>query len=349
MATPLVAAVYALVGQVRGTFDPTILGNLLTSTANANLWNDGSTTYGVLAPVPQQGPGLVQAYDAAFATTLLSTQSISFNDSAHFVPNATFSIENTGSESVSYTIGHAAALTVYTFDEDGDDYPAFFPNPTADAVATLAFSETTVELAAGSTAEITVSPTPPAGLDETLLPVYSGYITINGTSGESLTIPYLGVVGSMYDQVVIDPVYDFLTNYSSDGSPVAANTTFVVPYPTLAEAESPSADIGYPAVLVQLDVGTAVIRVDVVPLDSSYTNTTEVLGSEIAGSVYGFPATYQPRLYFFSAFTGLLADGTIVPEGQYQLVAKALRIFGDPSDVNDYDVVELVPFTLLYE
>ncbi|KAG8157877.1 hypothetical protein KVR01_012149 [Diaporthe batatas] len=350
MAAPQVAAIYALVGQVRGTFDPTILGNVITNTAKAASWNDGTATYGALAPVAQQGPGLIQAYDAAFSTTLLSVGSISFNDTEHFVDSYAFAIENTGSSSVTYTLSNVPALTAYTLAEPAS-WPAAFPNPLTDAAASLAFSESTIEIPAGSSANITVSATIPAGLEADLLPVYSGYIAINGTNGDNLTIPYLGVAGSMYNATNLDPTWTYLTTYSDPALDfVSPNTTFTVPYPTLAEAENPDFNTAYPAATYQLDLGARIVRVDVVPLSSAYNGTTtEVLGTTIAGSVYGYPVTYLPRYYYVAPFTGLLADGTVVAPGQYQLVVKTLRIFGDPDVAEDYITIETVPFTLAYQ
>lgn len=350
MATPQIAAIYALVGQVRGTFDPEELRNLLTTTAKANLWNDGATTYGALAPVPQQGPGLVQAYDAAFATTLITPASVSFNDTDHFLESFDLQIANTGSEAVTYTIGHVAALTVYTLDADGDDYPAYFPNPTSDAAATLSFSTTSLEVAAGATANVTVSPTAPGGLDVARLPVYSGYITVNATAGASFAVPYLGVAGSLHDATNLDPVYTYLTSYSdATYSPAAANATFTVPPPTLAAAEAPASDVAYPTALYQLDLGAALVRVDVVPLSSGVGNTTTtVLGVEIAGSVYGYPQPWLSRFAYTAPFTGLLDDGSTVAEGQYELLVRALKLYGDPASEDDYTSISTVPFTLTY-
>lgn len=350
MATPLVAAIYALVGQARGTFNPEALRNVLAITGVANLWNDGTTTHDVLAPVPQQGPGLIQAYNAAFTTTLLTPESISFNDTDHFLESFDFQIQNTGTDSVTYAIGQTAALTVYTLD-GSDAYPAYFPNPSSDAAARLSFSSSSVEIAAASTANITVVLTQPEGLDATRLPVYSGYITVNATDGSNYTIPYLGVSGSMHNATNLDPAYTYLTSYDdATYGPSAANTTFTVPYPTLAEAESPSANVSYPTALYQTDLGSALVRVDVVPLSAEYTgNTTTVLGTNIAGSVYGYPQTYLSRFAWTAPFTGLLADGSLVPEGQYELVVKALKIYGDPESEGDYTGISTVPFNLAYE
>ena len=76
MACPLVAGSLALIAQVRGTFDPAELENLLSANANPQLFNDGASFYEFLAPVQQQGGGLVQVLDAAYATVILSPSSL---------------------------------------------------------------------------------------------------------------------------------------------------------------------------------------------------------------------------------------------------------------------------------
>ncbi|KAI1078803.1 subtilisin-like protein [Whalleya microplaca] len=346
MACPLTAAVYALVSQVRGTRDPSILERLLSSTANPNIWAEGTGDH--LAPVPQQGAGLIQAYDAAYATTILSVASISFNDTVNFIPSANFTIENLGSDEVTYELGHVEAVTMYTFNK-GKLYPAYYPNPTADAYATLGFSTSKVTIPAGQSAEITVSPTPPSGLDETLLPVYSGYVTINGTNGDSLSIPYLGVVGSMSNHTVLDPDYVYLSNYTDYNlGHVPGNSSFSVPYPTDPKGE-PITGVGYPAAIIQLNVGTAKLRCDVVPVGIPGNLTTiDVFGVKTVGSVFGYPVEYSQRRYYISAFTGLLADGTVVPEGKYSFLVRGLKIFGDPTKEEDYQTLGTVPFQILY-
>jgi hypothetical protein len=38
----------------------------------------------------------------------------------------------------------------------------------------------------------------------------------------------------------------------------------------------------------------------------------------------------------------------VVPAGTYELVTRALRIFGDADNEDDYDVATSVPFTIRY-
>ena len=341
MACPLLAGIYALIAQARETLDPATLNALVSGTASARVWAEDSS--GRLAPVPQQGAGLVQAHTAAHATTLLSVTSISFNDTDHFVESAKFSIRNLGNEEVSFEIGHVAALTMYTFKE-GDLYPASYPNPIVDKYASLSFSEDKVSVPAGGSAEVTVVATPPEGLNKDWLPVYSGYITLNGTNEESLTVPYLGVVGSMHDApTVIDPDWVYLSNYTDYNLEKIANgTVFTVPYPE-DPSGAPVTGVGYPATLVQLNVGTTLLQVEAVPVDEDGK-----LG-DIIGSPAEYPVEYTSRRYYISAFTGMLRSGKVAPEGSYVFRISALKIFGDREKEHDWERFYTNSFVIKYK
>ena len=348
MACPLLAATYALIAEVRGTLDPATLEALVVSTADARPWAEDSSK--LLAPVPQQGGGLVQAHAAAHATTVLSISGISFNDTDHFVKSADFEIRNVGKTDVVYELGHDPAASVYVFNADKSDlYPAFYPPPIAEGEATLAFSESKVTVPAGGSAKITVRATPPGGVDKSRLPVYSGYVTLSGSNGEALRLPYLGVAGSMHDAPsVLDPDWVYLSNWN-DGqmrkSPVG--TVFKIPYP-----EDPSGQlvggVGYPATVIQLNVGTALLNVDVVPVSGGGNGTAGTPGESI-GSATEFPIEYSPRRYYITAFTGMLADGKVAPAGRYLLRVSALKLFGDRDNKDDYESIDTVEFELAYE
>lgn len=205
MAAPFIAAIYALLMEVRRTKDPKTLENLLSSTSKPNLFNDGHTTSPFLAPAVQQGTGLVQAYDAAYTTALLSVSSLSFNDTDNFVPVQNFTISNIGDVSVVYTLSHVGAATgyalprVYGFLQDRVQVKLTSNH------ATMEFSNGgSFELPAGHSKVVSVTATPPVGLDPKKLPVYPGYIVINGTDNSNLSLPYVGVVGSSRSAIVLD-------------------------------------------------------------------------------------------------------------------------------------------------
>ncbi|KAL2278712.1 hypothetical protein FJTKL_14270 [Diaporthe vaccinii] len=349
MSTPLVAAIFALIGQARQDFDPQTLNNLVTTTAAPVDWYDGNViSSDVLAPPTQQGGGLAQAHRAAHATTLVSVSSISFNDTANFTPSGSFTINNQGAEPVTYSLRTVEAETMFNFNP-GSDYPAYFPSPTTNSTAKSSFSASEVTVPAGGSVEITVSCEPPA-VDEAGLAVYSGYVTLNGAN-ETLSIPYIGAVGSLHAAQVLDDDYVHLSHWD-DGSlaPSVGNETFVVPRSTATTPVTNSGSvIGYPATIIQLNVGTALLRCDLVPATPGSKMTAAVDKAQALGTFGIFPLEYAPRAYFINAFTGMLTDGTIVPEGTYAFVVQALKIFGDREAPDDNEVLRTVPLTLKYQ
>lgn len=364
MACPLAAGIYALMMSVRGTKDPKTLENLLSATAKPNLYNNGTTTFPVLAPTVQQGAGLAQVYDAAYATTLLSVSSLAFNDTDNIVAAQDFSIENTSNTTVTYTLGHVTAATVYTFGE-GDIYPAPFPTALDAKVeaASLAFDvENPLTIPAGGRKIITVTCTPPASLDGSRLPVYSGYIVINGSDSSALSLPYMGVAGSMKSTALLDASKTYLTstlasdseNSTSVAPALAPGRTFLLPPIGASNDTEFQANItDYPLLQWSLFMGSAVVRLDVVPVSvPTETNITESLGLRTIGDVFNSPFTYyertRPTLLLTYLWDGRLANGDYAPEGTYKLVLRALKIFGDRNNADDYEVAETVDFGIKY-
>ncbi|KAI8201518.1 Minor extracellular protease vpr [Colletotrichum sp. SAR 10_76] len=343
MSCPMTAAIYALLAEAHGTKDPKRLASFLSSTAKQLDWYDGTTAHSdIVAPVPQQGAGIVQAFDAARSTAELSVNSISFNDTDNFVGNATVSIKNTGSADLVFDISHRKAVTMYTFISTSDRLrAAAFPNPIVEEWADLQFSSEKLTVPAGGSVDLTVTCTPPSNLNATLLPVYSGYIILTSTTdAPSLNVPYLGVVGSMYSTPVLTASQAYLAEYNGV---VPANRTYTIVRPD--PANPPRTDRGdqsaTPNVYIQPTVGTASLAVDVL----SVVNGKE----ENLGSLAGWPLPYVTRVDQRAYFNGLLADGTVLEPGVYKMQVSALRIYGDREKKEDWDVFTTVPFIVKYQ
>lgn len=365
MSTPFAAGVYALLIEARKTKDPNVLQRILASVANPNLYSvgDSPSSRTMLAPVAWQGAGLLQAFDAAKVTTLLDVQSISFNDTDHFIGNASFSITNTRDLEQTYRLGYVNTATVYTFFEGpGWDFAQPTP-PTAEAWASLSFLQgTSVTVPAGKSVNVTVTASPPTGLNATRLPVYGGYITINSTTtgGDNLSIPYLGIAGSMYETPVIDPtgqtymMRDYRGGGFEDFPPGAApNSTFTVPIPTSAKIpDDLPEEYQIPGIHLELIMGDVVSSVHVllVPLEINGTlTTTDVLGYQAADDFFLNPDVYiDSRIGVSLPFTGMLSDNkTIVPEGRYEWRLLALKVFGDRQRREDWQTRGF-PFYIRY-
>ncbi|ETS05803.1 subtilisin-like protein [Trichoderma reesei RUT C-30] len=349
MAAPLMASIYALIMEARSIKDPKTLMGLVSSTANQRKYVDYNTGifYEGLAPVAQQGAGLAQAYDAVHATTTLSVSSISLNDTNHLVNSTDFTITNGAKQAVTYSVGHVPTLSREAY-KTGQSTLGRSTTP-SNATATLTFSETKVTVPAGGSAKITIEVTPPQGLNSSNLPVYGGYITLSGSNGENLVLPYLGVAGSLKNARSIDPGYSFI--YHTTGRfPQEApdNDTWTIPYPTVGSKPSTSSTIDYPALGVEADAGIPLLRADIIPLGATPAKTTNILGVDVAGSLHGYPVRWLNTNINQVAFNGVTQEGTILPEGNYAVLLRALKIFGDEENPGDYFTKQTGSFNIKY-
>ena len=336
MACPLVAATIALIAEVRGTLDPETIENLLASTSNPQLFNDGTSFSDYLAPVPQQGGGMIQAYDAAYSTLLTDVSSLSFNDTDNFIKVRNFTLHNTGKKEVALSVSHIPTKSVYTLEKDSI-YASAFPNDVVEAHAELKFSEAKVSLAAGEKVTIEVMPTAPEGLDAKRLALWSGYIAINGTD-ISLSLPYQGLTGSLHDATVLgsDDTWIAKSNDKDNLTPVPANTTFILP----VKGQNATATQPAPALAWNLALGSAKLEAEIFPVGG---NSTKSLGAPA-----GFPVQWNPMGKGNIVWNGKLADGGYAPAGKYKVKYQALRIFGDEKVESDWDKSESPVFSVKY-
>jgi len=359
MSCPIAAAIYALLINVRGTKDPKTLENIVSSTSKAIIWNPGNLNQSgpYLAPVPQQGGGLMQAWDAAYAKTILGVSSISFNDTEHFDGSKNFSIHNTGSSALTYKLGNSPTGTVFTFGTDGSKRPLTLANTAqVGRFASLNFSSSEITIGPGERRFVTVTAIPPADLDATRIPVYSGYITINSTDGSTaLSLPYLGVVGNLRSIPIVGnytgpdsaPTHGVWITLSTDRTDYArvspSNATFAIPAPG-----SGIKNAVYPKLAFAFNMGSNLVHALVVPTSANNGTMTEILGVKTLGEISGFPAKAISRETDGHTWKGELSSGGYAPAGEYKVVVKALRIFGDPTNERDWDTAETERFRITY-
>ncbi|KAJ6441546.1 subtilisin [Purpureocillium lavendulum] len=331
MSCPLAAAIYALVGQVRGRVDPEEMENLLSANADPQLFNNGSMFSPYLAPVAQQGGGIIRAYDAAYATTLVEPSSLAFNDTDSFIKSLNFTIINSdGDRDISYSISHVPAITMYTLEKD-TIYAQAFPNDVVEAPASLKFSTSKVTLRPGRSASISVSPTPPTGVDVRRLALWSGYVAINGSDGSSLSIPYQGIAGSLRRATVLDHANGTwvarATEKDNDEPPaVDKGTAF-----TLPKQGEQSDNSTLPMLVANLALGSRYVSVAAVPVDDKGKSGSPV---PIADS----PTLWETRDKVKFIWDGKLGNGDYAPEGTYKFETRALRLMGNLDDDDDFDL-----------
>ncbi|KYK56344.1 hypothetical protein DCS_03342 [Drechmeria coniospora] len=348
MSTPMVAGIIALIAEARGTLDRKIINSLLSSTAKPQLFHDGRRFYDYYAPVAQQGGGLVQAYDAAFATAILEPSAISFNDTDNFLSSVKVSIRNIGHKAITYTISYIPAITVYALNESASI--AQFPNELTRirATASIAFNQDSITLNPSDSSSFEVRASPPLGLDTKRLPYWSGWIIINSTDDTSISISYQGITGSLRNATVLRPENAWIARANGTSrAEIQANEFFVLP----ASGGKNNTPAVLPSIAMKPTLGTPLVSAYIVPMVSQPKNlTVEHWGFKTIGQPFGFPKKYlSPGLYNNWQWGGRLDTGEYAPAGKYKIVICALRIFGNATKQTDWDVKETLPFSIHYQ
>ncbi|KAJ6559547.1 subtilisin-like protease [Mycena capillaripes] len=353
MATPFMAGSAALFLAVKGK-SPSVAKSARTFfQATAKPISSSHTDGDPFQTATQQGAGLVQVYDAIFGTTTLSRTELILNDTAHFAGSQKFTVKNSGKTIRNYALSHVPAGTALTMDA-GSILPPLGPILLSTDYASVSFSGgSKFTLLPGQSHDVVAKIQPPAGVDATAFPVYSGFIYV--TSGtESVHATYLGLAASLKDKQVID------------------NTDFIfgVDLPVFLDSQGniQDAPINYtfaggdaPTVLWRQAFGTPLFRLDLVSSNITLSGTLNTRSSisftnPHKGGSFAKVPTLGPLLELpflgrndegESAQGALLdntvllsntfANGTLIPNGSYKVLLRSLRVTGDPTNEADYE------------
>ncbi|KAL7416629.1 peptidase S8/S53 domain-containing protein [Mrakia frigida] len=360
-ASPFIAGVAALfISQNPDLSSPAFVHSMLVSTARPAATVVNGTS---LHTVAQQGGGLVDAYNAVLFPSVVSPGSFALNDTDHASLVQTLTIMNAGSSEKSYRLANVPALAALTFSTFGD-----IPNedevPLVEGAATIAFSSTFVAVPAGSSVDVILTFVPPTGLDASNVPVYSGFVSVESADqSEVYSVPYLGVAASMKnDFPILDTSNEYfgvvtpaLLTYAEDF--VDGPVTF-----TFTATDQPS-------LIYRLSGGSAKVIATLVASDTTFTpsilkkrnlkdhNRRRMIKKRADPALPAslgtlFEITYNYRSVFASddvqngyyqlplstsASTFAFADGTTVPNGDYKVLLRTLKLFGDETVSEDYE------------
>ncbi|KAI0088133.1 subtilisin-like protease [Irpex rosettiformis] len=348
MATPFIAGVSALLFQKNGVTP--VVGR--TSTAlletTAQIVSSSHTKGALPQTAAQQGAGLVDAFKALTADTVVFPGELLLNDTANFKGTQTFTINNRGKVNKTFRITHIPAGTMLSL-TNGSDFPADGPVPLSNRTATVKFSNTTITVKPGQTVEVTAKITPPTGLDPAQLPVFSGFFQV-ANANESFHVTYLGLAASLKDAQVVDSSNTFfgvnlpvITNPQGDFITQPTTFTFV--------------GQDFPELLMRLDFGTPKLLLDLVDpnenipttLNQPSTSKDQASGNSTTpiktiGSL--FEADFLPRntdqddgsgFNLFDVTPPTFANGTKIPNGQYKILLRALKVTGNPGNESDFE------------
>ena len=257
-ATPLVAGSAALILAAKGKAQAMFVKQLLQNTAG--MIPTSAADDAPFASTAQQGAGLVNVYHAIHAQTVISKAEMLLNDTMHGSNYQYIIIQNPTWNVVTYTISHVPGITISTVSST-TNLTSMAPIPSVPQTASVSLSSTKLTIWPKLVNIFLITIKPPTGVDPTTFPVYSGFISISSTLGETFSIPYMGVAANMKDMAILDRSNVFF------GAPVpvflSANGT--VP-PSGASYTLVGSD--YPAVLYRRAAGTPSLLADLVGPDT---------------------------------------------------------------------------------
>ncbi|KAH7103016.1 subtilisin-like protein [Auriculariales sp. MPI-PUGE-AT-0066] len=356
MATPHTAGIAALILKARGKTAAKGIRDLLqtTSTIIPQTLEEGS----IIQTLAQAGAGQASVYNALTYTTVVSPGQLLLNDTAHWKGTQIFTIKNTGKTTRTYTLKHVPAGTANTR-VAGSIQNIDGPVPLTTSAATVKLSLSKIVLLPGLSLPIIATITPPTDVDASTIPVVSGHIQID-TAGETLKVSYLGAATAVKSVQVVDNTEDFL----GVASPLLLDTVGNI-------QEGPTdytfVDGDTPTLIARLVFGTPRLSVDLVSADATVQTNLKrglpwgdwfggligslfpELGSKggtyakvpVIGKLYEY--SYIPRNnniddpYYGLATPSTFSNGTTVPVGSYKLLARFLKVSGNPTKEEDYE------------
>ncbi|EJD35518.1 subtilisin-like protein [Auricularia subglabra TFB-10046 SS5] len=368
MAAPFIAGSAALLIEAKGKVVAKDIRAILQTTAEpVPISHEKNAVPQTLA---QQGAGLVNVYNALTVRTLVTPGELLLNDTAHWKAGHNIVIKNTGKSKQTYTLTHKPAGTTITIPPGHVDYNRA-PIPLVDAPVGVQFSRSRVTLAPGASATVTARISPPKNVDPKNLPIVSGWIDIQGSAGDHLKVSYLGLAGSMGDiQAISTNNIHIVKEFELPG--IVFYDRFFTPTIQVGPANYTPAQVS--SVFLDILMAQASRRVvfDLVPFDTDVQSTipdplhpsAQAKRSPIwsswwpglrkpaaGGSFSDVPILgniaewdYVPRWdsgglpYYGLNLPTQFANGTKLPFGQYRLLVRALRPFGNPDLEKDYDV-----------
>ncbi|SAM04891.1 hypothetical protein [Absidia glauca] len=303
----------------------------------------------------RQGAGLVQVYDAITQTVHVSPGYISFNDtSSTQYKTHTLHITNDGEEHVSYHLFNNVSLGILPYNLAKNGYAYSEPINYTIAPAKLRFSKKFIKLSPGKSIKIKVTVIPP-DTDPKQHVMYGGYIQLksgNHSGTLDLSVPYFGVSGKQKDLPVLDSSTPFILDGVDSTIIYGTNDTLVFNQSSINDQPAPQLAIrfltGTRRVLYELvDIINRTVIGYVLPPSSYLPRNTLGIGTKVY--IHPLQGVYYATTRAPSSPSSFDDDNDndddndhalLIPPGTYRIRIRALHLFGNPNDSNDYELRE---------
>ncbi|KAF9870568.1 subtilisin-like serine protease pr1c [Colletotrichum karsti] len=345
MATPYIAGVAALYFAANG--GKAALGETAAKLAHEKIIASGKPIRHYdgtdnLASVVHQGAGMVDAFKVVNHSTTISPVVLNLNDTDHFQGVHEVEITNSGTESVTYQLYHEPGITIFSKGA-GDAWTSISPPYASDEgnIATAEFSTAELTLGPGETGAFTTTFTEPSASEAIKLPVYGGSILVVGSQGEAIRVTYMGVKGSIYASDIWEMHRGTPLLLSGYGGLMEEghNYTFeeggdvMQPYFNVLWS---TREISFDYVARDWNESDWVYPM--VPGQNKYFGSFITVPSGLSETITSFPIKNYPRNGggVYAKPQNKFAHGEDIPIGEYKILCRALRTFGDPNNLNDW-------------
>lgn len=355
-ACPYIAGIIALYLSEFGRVDPQVIrkkvigaGKLLNQ-AHTTGYIDYSKTKvdsNNLAPLLQQGNGLI---DVSLMwntkTAVLSEPFLLLNDTGHRISKHEILFVNDSPGEVTYTFQYRGLQTVYTADSKKQYVSTYWPEM-LDLMLIVKFSESQLSLKAHQEGSVSVEIILPQFLDSLRSPISQGTIQIVGSNGDSVSIPFIGSEFEAQGWTPFGEAPILLVRNSAGMRKIDENDVF---------DPRQMSDL---SMFYNVRSGTALYSIDLVEKNYDMTKYRfppcsgkdgffgSIRGSTQNGNSLVFPVPYAPISSSISYFQLQgFADRTNFPPGEYRLLCRALKIFGNPENKEDWQLFLTDSFTV---
>lgn len=334
MSAPYIAGTVALLREAFAGH------NVLTSTIHEKLQNYGKplnsyNNANILDSPLRQGSGIIQAYDAIKEPLHVSPGQISFNDTRSVTDEYkthSLKVSNTGSEPVEYDISTISSASIAPYGQNNADFKLisyssekFYTNLDVEVNA----EPVSVSLQPGESKQVVIRVKIPPKINENEQIMYGGFVKFKTSKSEAqVTIPYFGVLGSLYNLPTMDPATLNIKNH--EGHIYSQNETYHFALSDPSTAPSIGFRLATPSRRFTIELIDAEDKHAgyIVP---TYNYAERELSSQIMDEL-------NPWLGKLVANENVDSKPFTVTPGTYKVRWSALRMFGDIEDSKDWVV-----------
>ncbi|KAF5517516.1 Thermophilic serine proteinase [Colletotrichum aenigma] len=315
---------------------------VVTTTSNPVKFIDGNRKlFDYLAPVFSQGGGLVDAWAAVHAVSLVNVSSLDFNDTLHRPSSLAFTLKNTGTESLAYFLSHVGAASSYILDQadpysltGAEGHPVY-----AEVETTPSSIEIPPRGAAVVSVSIKVNPALHVAAKRGTF-----FIQSSAAAATNLTIPYTGFGTPLVNLPTINPNASYLVSVdpaTTIDTRVKPGTTFEcfyngsIPKPDWPASCTP----GFPGFRKTFVTQSR---------NYSYDLVDAATGDAILPRTFVGTAERYAEPSAWWVWDGSEEDRKYIPPGRYFWPVRALKLSGDTGNKKHWDVWESGKWTLGY-